>query len=182
MFHAHSGGRADHKLKMQYIHKCENYFSKSNAQICVFRIFFVPLQPIYENNVYIMNERERIEQVMKSMNLSARQFAAEIRVQPGTISNMMAGRNNPSLEVMRRIMERYTTLNPEWLILGVGEMWRTEPGKEPGLFDRMAPDPKNKTVRTAQKEEPQVIAAPSKQIKNIVVYYTDGTYEEYIHS
>ena len=126
-----------------------------------------------------MTEKERIEQVIKSMNLTARQFAAEIHVQPGTISNMMAGRNNPSLEVMKRIMERYPTLNPEWLIAGRGEMWRTIPGKEPGLFDTQAPDPKEKAPRAAQKEEPQVPAAPPKQIKNIVVYYTDGTYEEF---
>ena len=126
-----------------------------------------------------MSEKERIEQVIKSMNLTARQFAAEIHVQPGTISNMMSGRNNPSLEVMKRIMERYPTLNPEWLIAGRGEMWRTEPGKEPGLFDAQAPDPKEKVPRAAQKEEPQVPAAPPKQIKNIVVYYTDGTYEEF---
>lgn len=126
-----------------------------------------------------MNDKERIEKVKETLGLTARQFAAEIRVQPGTISNMMAGRNNPSLEVMKRIMERYPTLNPEWLIAGRGEMWRTEPGQEPGLFDSMAPDPKEKKARAAQKEEPQVTAAPPKQIKNIVVYYTDGTYQEF---
>lgn len=127
-----------------------------------------------------MNEKERIEHVIKSLNLTARQFATEIHVQPGTISNMMAGRNNPSLEVMKRIMERYPTLNPEWLIAGRGDMWRTVPGQEPGLFDAQAPDPQEKRTRTAQKEEPQqVVAAPPKQIKNIVVYYTDGTYEEF---
>ena len=116
---------------------------------------------------------------MSSLGLNARQFATEIHVQPGTISNMMAGRNNPSLEVMKRIMERYPTLNPEWLIAGRGVMWRTEPGKEPGLFDTQAPDPKEKTTRAAQKEEPQIIAAPPKQIKNILVYFTDGTYQEF---
>ena len=126
-----------------------------------------------------MTERERIEKVKDTLGLTARQFAAEIHVQPGTISNMMAGRNNPSLEVMKRIMERYPTLNPEWLIAGRGDMWRTVPGQEPGLFDGMAPDPKDKKVRSAQKDEPQIIAAPSKTIKNIVVYYTDGTYEEF---
>lgn len=128
-----------------------------------------------------MSEKDRIEQLIKTLGLTARQFAAEIRVQPGTISNMMAGRNNPSLEVMKRIMERYPTLNPEWLIAGRGDMWRSVPGKDAGLFDILPPDPKEKTVRTAQKEEPQIIAAPSKQIKNIVVYYTDGTYEEFIN-
>ena len=116
---------------------------------------------------------------MSSLGLNARQFATEIHVQPGTISNMMAGRNNPSLEVMKRIMERYPTLNPEWLIAGRGQMWRTEPGKEPGLFDTQAPDPKAQTARPAQKEEPQTPAAPPKQIKNIVVYFTDGTYQEF---
>ena len=128
-----------------------------------------------------MTERERIEQVKETLGLTARQFAAEIRVKPGTISNMMVGRNNPSLEVMKRIMERYPTLNPEWLIAGRGEMWRTEPGKEPGLFDGMAPDPKNKSLRAASttKEEPQVIAVPPKQISKIVVYYTDNTYAEF---
>lgn len=138
--------------------------------------FFRTFAAIFET---FMNDKERIEKVIGSLGLNARQFATEIRVQPGTISNMMAGRNNPSLEVMKRIMDRYPTLNPEWLIAGRGEMWRTEPGKEPGLFDAQAPDPKEKSARTAQKEEPQVIAAPPKQIKNIVVYYTDGTYEEF---
>ena len=92
----------------------------------------------------------------------------------------MAGRNNPSLEVMKRIMERYPTLNPEWLIAGRGEMWRTEPGKDPGLFDTQAPDPKEKSPRQIQKEEPQVVlAAPPKQISRIVVYYSDNTFEEF---
>ena len=126
-----------------------------------------------------MNERERIEKVKDTLGLTARQFAAEIHVQPGTISNMMAGRNNPSLEVMKRIMERYPTLNPEWLIAGKGEMWRTVPGEQAELFDQLPPDPKDKKTRTAQKEEPQVVAAPPKQIARIVVYYTDNTYEEF---
>ena len=127
-----------------------------------------------------MNERERIDAVMKSLNLSARQFAAEIQVRPGTISNMMSGRNNPSLEVMKRIMERYPTLNPEWLIAGKGDMWRTVPGQEAGLFDHLPPQGAQGTRTTATtKEEPQTPAAPLKQIKNIVVYYTAGTYEEF---
>ena len=147
--------------------------------LCI-SIFFCTFALDFKNSGF-MTERERIEQVKDTLGLTARQFAAEIRVQPGTISNMMVGRNNPSLEVMKRIMERYPTLNPEWLIAGRGEMWRTEPGKEPGLFDGQAPDPKNKTLRapSTTKEEPQVIAAPPKQIKNIVVYYTDGTYQEF---
>ena len=126
-----------------------------------------------------MSDRERIEKVKDTLGLTARQFAAEIRVQPGTISNMMAGRNNPSLEVMKRIMDRYPTLNPEWLIAGRGEMWRTVPGEQAGLFDMLPPNPKDKITRAAKKEEPQIPAAPLKQIARIVVYYTDNTYAEF---
>lgn len=130
-----------------------------------------------------MNERERIDAVRKSMNLSARQFAEEIHVRPGTISNMMAGRNNPSYDVIKRILERYPTLNPEWLVIGQGEMWRTAPGKEAGLFDALAPEGVTNVVRSSHvKEEPQAPAAPPKQVRNIVVYYTDGTYEEFIRN
>lgn len=126
-----------------------------------------------------MNERERIEQVMKELGLSARQFSEQIHVQPATISNMMSGRNNPSLDVMKRIMSRYPTLNPEWLILGNGDMWRTVPGYEPQLFDKLPPAGKSSIATPEKKEEPQIIAVPPKEIKNIVVYYTDGTYQEY---
>ena len=154
------------------------------AHICVFQLFFVPLHSISENRIFLidntMNERERIEAVMKSLNLSARQFAAEIQVRPGTISNMMSGRNNPSLEVMKRIMERYPTLNPEWLIAGKGDMWRTVPGQEAGLFDHLPPQSAAGTRSTVViKEEPQTPAAPQKKISRIVVYYTDNTFEEF---
>ena len=126
-----------------------------------------------------MNERERIEQVMKILSLSARQFSEQINVQPATISNMMSGRNNPSLDVMKRILSRYPTLNPEWLILGNGEMWRTVPGYEPQLFDKLPPAGTKPIEIPTKKEEPQVVAVPPKEIKNIVVYYTDGTYQEF---
>lgn len=126
-----------------------------------------------------MNERERIEQVMKILGLSARQFSEQINVQPATISNMMSGRNNPSLDVMKRILSRYPTLNPEWLILGNGEMWRTVPGYEPQLFDKLPPAGTKPIEIPTKKEEPQVVAVPQKEIKNIVVYYTDGTYQEF---
>ena len=130
--------------------------------------------------ITIMSDKERIEKVISSLGLNARQFATEIHVQPGTISNMMAGRNNPSLEVVKRIMERYPTLNPEWLIAGRGEMWRTPPGEEAGLFDAQPPEGATDIRRTAKiKEEPQIPAAPPKKISRIVVYYTDNTFEEY---
>ena len=133
----------------------------------------------FAQNFRTMTDRERIEKVKDALKLTARQFAAEIRVQPATISNMMAGRNNPSLEVMKRIMLRYPTINPEWLIAGQGEMFRTVPGQEAGLFDMLPPEGLTAAVKRTKEEEQPVLAAPPKKISRIVVYYTDNTFEEF---
>lgn len=123
-----------------------------------------------------MSDRERIEKLIESLGISARQFADEIRVQPSTISNMMVGRNNPSLDVMKRILLRYPGLNSEWLIAGRGDMWRE--GQMPA--DVLLPLVEEEEKPEEPKEEPQpVAAAPQKQIRCIMVYYTDGTYEEF---
>ena len=77
-----------------------------------------------------MNERERLLKLIADNNMSAKQFAAEVGIQAGTISNIVNGRNNPSLDVMQRVLNRFRTLSSDWLILGVGNMYRAEGGKE----------------------------------------------------
>ena len=126
--------------------------------------------------------KERIQLVLDNLGISAREFAARIHVQPTTISNMMSGRNNPSFDVLKKILEYYPSLNPDWLIHERGDMWRTPPGQEAGLFDSQPPEVGTvvrKTTVQPKEDKPQPVVLPSKQIKNIVVYFTDGTYEEY---
>ncbi len=95
---------------------------------------------------------------------------------------MMAGRNNPSLEVMKKILQKYPRLNPEWLILGEGDMWRTEPGKQGELFDSLPPEVKARRIPAQKEEPPTVVTIPAKEITRIVVYYSDNTYEEFRNS
>ena len=51
--------------------------------------FFRTFAAEFDKYFILMTDRERIEKVKDTLGLTARQFAAEIRVQPGTISNMM---------------------------------------------------------------------------------------------
>ena len=69
-----------------------------------------------------MNERERLLQVIEAEKMNAKQFAEEVGIQAGTLSNIISGRNNPSLDVMKRVLNRFRTLSSDWLILGVGSM------------------------------------------------------------
>jgi transcriptional regulator with XRE-family HTH domain len=83
-----------------------------------------------------MDERYKIEKIMQTENMNSAQFAVEIGIQGSTLSHILNGRNKPSLDVLKKILNRFRTINPEWLILDVGTMYRQEKHSQtPTLFD-----------------------------------------------
>jgi len=138
-----------------------------------------------------MDERERLAKIIESENLTAKQFAEEIGVSAGTISNILGGRNKPSVEIYVRILNRFRTISSDWLMLGAGSMYRPNGGvTQATLFGDMRPLDKDQEVGdttiagssiqpVAQQPVRQVVAQRvPKQIARIIIYYTDGTYEE----
>ena len=82
-----------------------------------------------------MDDKDKIEKIMQLENLNSAQFATEIGIQGSTLSHILNGRNKPSLDVLKKIMNRFRTINPEWLILDVGTMYRQEKHSQmPSLF------------------------------------------------
>lgn len=71
-----------------------------------------------------MNDKERIIRIMNEENMNASQFSESIGIQRAAISHILAGRNNPSLDVIRKILKRFSTVNPDWLLSGEGPMRR----------------------------------------------------------
>lgn len=172
-----------------------------------------------------MNERERIELLMKSYDLSPSQFAERTGIQRASVSHIISGRNKPSLEVMLKVYEAFPGVDMKWLMTGVGEepvrqaipevsspstgdifspvaettsqkSQQTEnslfaPVVEPMLHEVPKPrkvaaqqSVKDKTVpdmrprRTPASRLAQMAALqPEKKIKEIRIYYSDGTYE-----
>ena len=83
-----------------------------------------------------MDEKERIEKIMLKEEMNSAVFAAEIGIQGSTLSHILNGRNNPSLDVLKKILNRFRTVSSDWLILGVGSMYRSEKQSQtPTLFD-----------------------------------------------
>ena len=90
---------------------------------------------------------ERIMLILKTQDLSSSQFADEIGVQRSSISHILSGRNNPSLEFVTKILKRFPDLQSDWLIFGKGPMYKDSSisfdnklesssfNKEPDLFD-----------------------------------------------
>lgn len=85
-----------------------------------------------------MDEKERIEKIMLKEGLNSAQFAIEIGIQGSTLSHILNGRNKPSLDVLKKILNRFRTLSSDWLILGISPMYRTERNSQmPSLFESL---------------------------------------------
>ncbi len=122
---------------------------------------------------------------MEAEHLTAKQFAEQVGISAGTISNIMGGRNKPSLDVMQAVLNRFRTINSDWLILDIGSMYRINgDGPQQTLFDIKPNDSDQPaaTVPQSASSTPATVAPTvtpiEKKVAKIMVYYTDGTYEE----
>ena len=77
--------------------------------------------------------KERILAFLQNENKSYAQFAEEIGVQPSGISHILSGRNNPSLDFVMKMLQKYRSLSEEWLLFGRGPMYKYV--SQPTLFD-----------------------------------------------
>ena len=68
---------------------------------------------------------DRINLILQAKNITARQFAEEIGIQPSSISHILSGRNNPSLDFVMKLVTRYPEINIDWLLFGKGAMYNS---------------------------------------------------------
>lgn len=134
------------------------------------------------------------------MGLSAAQFADEIGVQRSSISHVISGRNKPSMDFIEKILHRYPRVNADWLIMGSGSLFRDEDlfsGQEkivpatalkekseatlrkPEVMDPPKVDRPEKSTRMpapADKADQGERLAAEKQLKEVILVYTDDTF------
>ena len=70
--------------------------------------------------------REKLLDLMKSEGLKPSQLAEILEINPAGISHILAGRNKPSFELLQKILRRFPRINPDWLLLDSGSMYRSE--------------------------------------------------------
>jgi DNA-binding XRE family transcriptional regulator len=105
----------------------------------------------------------RISLIINYLRLSKTEFADKIEVNRSVISHLFNGRNNPSLPLVRKILEVVPEVHPDWLLRGEGPMLR------PSVVTEAAPLP------SLQAAPP----AGGKSIERIMVFYSDGTFQQY---
>jgi transcriptional regulator with XRE-family HTH domain len=98
--------------------------------------------------------KERLLEFLKNENKSSAQFAEEIGVQASGISHILSGRNNPSLDFVLKMLEKYQYLSTDWLLFGKGSMYKEN--KMQNLFDYDLADNKESNEMQSKNEVPKV--------------------------
>ena len=70
--------------------------------------------------------KDRLLKFLNSQQLSSARFAEIIGVQPSGISHILSGRNKPGFDFIQKILTSYPSLNAEWLIMGKGNMFKSD--------------------------------------------------------
>ena len=138
--------------------------------------------------------KERILEFLKNENKTSSQLAEDIGVQPSGISHIISGRNNPSLDFVIKMLEKYSFLSAEWLLVGRGSMYKeprmadlfsnmdfSEPavriGNETtpndGTLSGSSQVPGNESLASTESEKEEV------NVIKIVWFYENGSFDEF---
>lgn len=150
--------------------------------------------------------KERIAQLLHEEGLTASKFAEVVGVQPSGISHILSGRNKPGYDLIVRIISCFPYIDPDWLLLGVGDMYRagsvkhTLASAEPTLFDAPATHTEERITeagaglgfafeRPVQGEEPVTLSQvpdlfsntreTDAEIERVMIFYSDNTVSTY---
>jgi Helix-turn-helix. len=141
--------------------------------------------------------RDRILQIMEREGFAPSRFAEEIGIQRSAMSHITSGRNKPSLDVIMKILERFTYVNSDWLMFGKSSMTNQKVSVEPDLFKNATISPPEPQTASEYRKENRVethlddikhsvsenIMYNDKTIKSIskiMIFYTDNTFEAFI--
>jgi transcriptional regulator with XRE-family HTH domain len=143
--------------------------------------------------------KERLLEFLRTENKTSAQLAEEIGVQASGISHILSGRNNPSLDFVLKMLEKYRFLSTEWLLFGRGSMYKD--AKVQSLFDFSPSDNAiNETIikkedvhgdldfnkivsprpgRSSSDTGTVSVSGSSTEAVKIVWFYDDNSFEEF---
>ncbi|HPL05483.1 MAG TPA: helix-turn-helix transcriptional regulator [Bacteroidales bacterium] len=110
--------------------------------------------------------RNRISKILQEEGMTASKLADEIGVQASSISHIMSGRNNPSIDFVQKLLERFRAINSEWLLLGRGEMYKQSQGNISSNLPSSKPVENNLFSQVNNKEDKYSSIEPLKTADN----------------
>lgn len=132
---------------------------------------------------------KRLQKVIDYYGESGSSFAEKIGVQRSSISHILSGRNKPSLEFVLKVLSSYPEVELYWLLNGKGNFPAeknstkikseipTQPESQ-NLFSEV----KEKTQETNSTSISRIEQNSKKEIDRIVIFYKDGSFQNFENS
>lgn len=154
-----------------------------------------------------MDDKERIEFLIGQLEMTNVEFAARTGIAPATLSHITSGRSKPTLAILRGIIAGFPDLNPEWILMGTGTMYKenteqqienagtdgsVDDGTDMFSFDTTQPTHSNADQNRPVAKSPRMedvvkatVAAMAggmqkqRKVVEIRIFFDDGTYQEF---
>jgi transcriptional regulator with XRE-family HTH domain len=140
--------------------------------------------------------KERLLEFLRTENKSSAQLAEDIGVQASGISHILSGRNNPSLDFILKMLEKYQFLSTDWLLFGKGSMYKdakmqnlfeyeTEKDRESDKIqskgEQIRPDFEFKDAVKSKKPDDHTVPVEksASEVIKIVWFYENNSFEEF---
>ena len=78
-----------------------------------------------------MTDTERILEIIRVKNLNNIQFCSITGISPASLSHITSNRSKPTLTILRNVISGFPDINPEWIMMGTGSMFRHGDGEVP---------------------------------------------------
>lgn len=85
------------------------------------------------NTIITKKMKDRIRQIMESMNMTQQEFANFVDISPASLSGIFKDRTRPTLNMVEAIKRKIPNLNIDWLMFGLGKMY--DDSKSPTLAE-----------------------------------------------
>ncbi|MDF1517703.1 MAG: helix-turn-helix transcriptional regulator [Lutibacter sp.] len=131
---------------------------------------------------------KRLNILMDYYEISAALLAEKIEVQRSSISHILSGRNKPSLEFVLKILKAFPEVELYWLLNGVGNFPKQVEVKTPSptLFSEIETpevkisEPKAIANTVTHEIEKQQNEKTGQEIERIVIFYKNGSFQNYM--
>ncbi|MDO5447559.1 MAG: helix-turn-helix transcriptional regulator [Prevotellaceae bacterium] len=143
--------------------------------------------------------KDRIRKIMETQEMSQKQFSEYLNISPASLSSIFTEKTKPTLATVSAIVEKFPEISLDWLITGQGRMYKEESTEAQTRAGMNLPTPKTqtggmkdlfseidevvpKTQSMIEADKRASVFVPKREIKEIRIFFDDGTYETFTSS
>jgi transcriptional regulator with XRE-family HTH domain len=108
---------------------------------------------------------EKLRKLMKHEGINSTKLAEMLGIQASGISHIMSGRNKPSYDFIVKLLGRFPQINPDWLLIDKGPMYRSEiKGKASPMTQAVSSA--TASPQSLERDDHDIISAQDRQTSN----------------